>query len=61
MKISIQTVVDHKTTIPMLSGFSSHQNVQMVIPGACTTCNGSSCCSCCGGVELSGSVTVAQA
>ena len=52
MKLKIDSTVDYKTAIPVHPKFATYANVLMVIPGATTCCNGSSSCSCCGGVEL---------
>ena len=55
MKLTTEAFVEHQTSGAQGAAMEYATEVVMMAPGACTTCLGSTCCSCC----CSGAVTEA--
>jgi hypothetical protein len=54
MKLTTQAFVEHQTSGAQGAGLEPVADLVMVAPGACTTCFGSTCCSCsCSGAAAS--------
>lgn len=48
MKLNTTKFSEHQTSAKQDILALDPAGAQMVAPGACTSCNGSTCCSCCG-------------
>jgi hypothetical protein len=54
MKLTTAAFVEHQTSGAQLSDLAAAGDLALMAPGACTTCFGSTCCSCsCSGVAAS--------
>ena len=47
MKLKTQSFIEHRAVGEQFGVYGHKLRPNFILPGACTSCNGSSCCSCC--------------